>query len=151
MLPWYSLHYSGEGQYHNRGRNINFGRQELLHQNKPRNLSLPTQINIPMADTGKGTTGGCHTSIVHIGTPPSSNLHYQDFGKTTVYIHNFAGLDRSTTSPDFYCLGYKWDVHLILRGCDSATADMVSIVLRLRSDEKNVRVEYGIVMNDSSS
>ena len=100
-----------------------------------------------MSDTNaNGTTRGRHTSVVDVGIPA---FYIQDWVITTLYFHDYLlkTSESLVVSPDFYCLGYAWDVLLYPRGrsTEGVAGDYVSITLRLRSRTK-IRVEFGFAI-----
>jgi hypothetical protein len=95
-----------------------------------------------MSRNSIGTTRGCHTTAVHVGTPPSSDV--QDWARTSIYFHGFADLPTQNgecvTSPDFYCLGYEWALELYPRGNIDVLGQYFSRGHRLLNDDSHEEV-----------
>lgn len=76
---------------------------------------------------------------------------------TKVFFDGFASLSPTAStgeygfvsSPEFYCLGYEWDLKLYPHGsieCEESEK-MISVFLRLRT-RATVEVEYSIAVSD---
>jgi hypothetical protein len=93
-----------------------------------------------------------HAVAVHVGKP-SPGFH-QEWTRTYVYFHDFAGLSAErghlVRTDNFVCLGgHQWRVGMYPGGenCDDAADGMTSIVLYNRS---NVNVLFGFCVKDDT-
>ena len=87
---------------------------------------------------------------VDVGTPSSG---FEEWTTAEVRFHGFAnlpaGLNEDTCSPEFSCLGHKWEVHILPGGDDDSDDGMVAVWFVSVSDEA-IKVQWCCSVRDAA-